>query len=284
MNDEARAGAGRHYLLGHAENELRRLDLQGALYRETTRRAFIDAGVRQGMRVLDIGCGTGDVTLTVAELVGPDGHVLGIDRGAEAIATAAAKVDALGLGHVNFEVTDLEDFERPGTFDAIVGRFVLMHQKDPASVLRHLVRSLRPGGVVAIVESWMEVLRTGGHSQPHSALYDEVVRWKSAVVGGAGADLHSGGRLRTTFADAGLEGIECRMEALVAGGSDSPYYEYVEESVRSMLPEAARLGLEGFDTSSTRGLADRLRDEVVRTRGSLLAWPVVAGRGTLPGG
>ena len=144
--------------------------------------------------------------------------MLGIDRGAEAIATAASKVDALGLGHVEFEVTDLEDFERPGEFDAIVGRFVLMHQKDPASVLRHLLRSLRPGGVVAIVESWMEVLRTGGHSQPHSPLYDEIVHWKSAVVGGAGADLHSGGRLRTTFADAGLEGIECRMEALVAGG------------------------------------------------------------------
>jgi len=270
-------GGHRHYLLGHAENELRRLDLQGALYRETTRRAFVDAGVKPGMRVLDVGCGTGDVTLTAAELVGPGGHVLGIDRGVEAIAAARAKAEALGVGHVTFEITELEDFERTGDFDAIVGRFILMHQKDPASVLRHLLRSVRPGGVVAIVESWMELLRTGGHSQPHSLLYDEIVRWKSAVVGGAGADLNSGGRLRTTFADAGLEDVECRLEALVAGGPDTPYYEYVEESVRSMLPEAARLGLEGFTEASARGLADRLRDEVARSRGSLLAWPVVAG-------
>lgn len=283
MSTEERDGGSRHYLLGHAENELRRLDLQGALYRETTRRAFVEAGVKPGMRVLDIGCGTGDVTLTVAEIVGTDGGVLGIDRGAEAIATARSKAAALGLGHVDFEVTELEDFERPAAFDAIVGRFILMHQRDPASVLRHLARSVRPRGFVSIVESWMELLRTGGHSQPHSELYEEIVRWKSAVVEGAGADLHAGGRLRTTFVDAGLECIGCRMEALVAGGPDSPYYEYVEESVRSMLPEAARLGLEGFTEATVNGLADRLRQEVVATRGSLLAWPVVAGQARVRG-
>ena len=273
----------RHYLLGHTESELRRLDLQGALYRDTTRRALIEAGVGPGMRVLDIGCGTGDVALTAAELVGPGGYVLGVDHGPQAIVTAAAKVAALGLEHVGFEVTELEDFERPLAFDAIVGRFVLMHQSDPAGVLRLLLRSVRPGGTVAIVESWMEILRTGGHSHPHSPLYDDIVRWKSAVVAGAGADLHAGGRLRATLAEAGLERIECRMEALVAGGPDSPYYEYVEQSVRSMLPEAARQGLGVFTAESARGLADRLREEVTRTRGSLLAWPVVAGRATVPG-
>ncbi len=278
------SASGRHYLLGHAENELRRLDLQGALYREATLRAFADAGLTRGMRVLDIGCGTGDVALTAAEIVGPEGHVLGIDWGEEAVATARSKTRALGLPNVAFEVTELEDFERPGAFDAIVGRFILMHQSYPARVLRHLVRSVRPGGVVAIVESWMEVLRTGAHSQPHSSLYHEIVHWKSAVVGGAGADLHAGGRLRTTFAGAGLERIECRMEALVAGGPDSPWYAYVEESVRSMLPEAARQNLGGFTAASVEGLADRLREEVVRTRGSLLAWPVVAGRAVVPRG
>ena len=278
MNDD------RHYLLGHSEHELLRLDLQGSLYREITLRAFRDAGLGEGMHVLDIGCGTGEVTLTAAEVVGVQGAVVGIDRGRDAIATARAKVaDLGGPAHlaglrnvVDFEVTDLQDFSRPQQFDAIVGRFILMHQPDPAAVLRGLLGCLRPGGRVITIESWMEVLRAGGHSQPFSSLYDQIVRWKSAVVGGAGADLQAGGRLRTTFRTAGLPDPATRLEALVAGGPDSLYYEYVEQSVRSMLPEARRLGLGGFDEGSTVGLADRLRAEVTAAHGSLMAWPAVA--------
>ena len=271
-----------HYLLGHTGHELRRLDLQGALYRPVTLRSFREAGIGAGMRVLDIGCGSGDVTLTAAELVGPTGEVLGIDRGPDAIATARAKV-AGGAGPVvHFEVTELEAFHRPEYFDAVVGRFILMHQPRPAEVLRSLLRSVKPGGVVVIVESWMELLRTGGHSEPPSPLYETIVQWKSDVVRGAGADLHAGGRLRATLRAAGLPEPTTRLEALVAGGPDSAYYEYVEQSVRSMLPEARRLGLAGFDESSTRGLADRLRDEVTAVDGSLLAWPVVAGWARLP--
>jgi len=264
-----------HYLLGHTEHELARLDLQGALYRDLTHRAFVDAGIGPGDRVLDIGCGTGDVSLTAADIVGETGYVLGIDRGDKAIATARAKTEAAGLSHVDFEVTELDDFLEPAAFDAVVGRFILMHQHHPATVLRDVCRSVRPGGVVAIIESWMEVLHTGGHSQPHSALYEEIIQWKTAVVSGAGADTQAGGRLRATFSGAGLPEPVCRLEALVAGGPDSIYYEYIEQSVRSMLPEAGRLGLDGFSDATAAGLADRLRQEVIAANGSLLAWPVV---------
>jgi SAM-dependent methyltransferase len=270
------SGDDRHYLLGHTEDELARLDLQGRLYRASTLRAFHDGGLEPGMRVLDIGCGSGDVSLTAAEVVGPEGSVLGIDRGADAVATARGKAADAGLDNVTFEQIELADFRRPASFDALVGRFILMHQRDPAAVLRSLSASVRPGGPVVVVESWMEVLRTGGHSFPHSALYDEIVRWKSAVVGGAGADLHAGGRLRTTFQGAGLPDPETRLDALVAGEEDSLYWAYVEQSVRSMLPEARRLGLTGFDEASVEGLADRLRDDVVGRKGSVLAWPVVS--------
>jgi hypothetical protein len=122
----------------------------------------------------------------------------------------------------------------------------------------------------------MDVLLTGGHSFPHSPLYDEVVRWKSAVVPGAGADLHAGARLRTVFMAAGLPSPFARMEAEIAGEADSPYYEYLALSIRSMQPEAARQGLGGLADADPDVVVARLRDEVARTGGCLVVWPVVA--------
>lgn len=274
----------RHYLLGHAESELRRLDIQGDLYRSVTRRAFREAGIGPGMRVLDIGCGTGDVSFTAAEIVAPDGLVVGIDRGEAALEAARAKARRLGLDRVDFECREIGDLDESATFDALVGRFVLMHQPDPAEALASAARAVRPGGVVVMVESYMELIRSGAHSEPRSPLYDEIVRFKCAVVRGAGADLHAGGRLRSTFRTAGLPAPTCRMEARLEGGPDSPYYAYIAESVRSMLPEAARSGVEGFTEESVADLEDRLRDEVVALGGSVVVWPVVAAYTRLPAG
>lgn len=264
-----------HYLLGHSETELRRLDIQGDLYRDITRRALVDAGIGRGMRVLDVGCGTGDVSVLAAGLVGGEGEVLGIDRGEAGIAAARAKAEQHGLDRLTFEQHEIDDFDAPGAFDALIGRFVLMHQPDPAAVLRKAVRAVRPGGIVVFVESFMALL-LGAHSHPHSPLYDRIVRFKCAVVEGAGADLHAGARLRATFLGAGLPEPLCRLETRVEGGAATPYYEYVAESVRSMLPEAERSGVEGFGPGDVDGLERRLRDEVVGLGGVLLVWPAVS--------
>lgn len=68
------------YVLGHADVEVRRLLLQGRLYNDYTEHALRLAGLRPGMRVLDIGCGPGDVSFIAARLVGPTGRVLGVGR------------------------------------------------------------------------------------------------------------------------------------------------------------------------------------------------------------
>lgn len=265
----------RPYVLGAGDRELDRLDLQGRLYRSITLGLFVRAGIGPGMRVLDVGCGSGDVSLLVGELVGPDGAVLGVDREASTVEAARARAARRGARNVSFGVADFAKPPATGAFDALVGRFVLMHQPDPAAALAGASTALRPGGVVAFVESSMSLLRDGPHSHPHSALYDDVVRWKCAVVGGAGAHLDAGMALRSTFLDAGLTEPECRLEASLQGGAASEYYRYVAESVRSMLPAARRLDVAGHDADSARDLEERLRAEVVTSGGVLVAWPVV---------
>ena len=264
------------YLLGHSGSELERLDLQGTLYRDATRRAFLDAGIEPGMSVLDIGCGTGDVSLLAAELVGPEGSVIGVDREAGAVEAARARAERRGERHVEFRAAEIGEGVRPSSVDALVGRFVLMHQPDPADALARAAEAVRPGGVIAMVESNMASLLDAPHSWPHSQLYDRVVRWKCSVVGGAGADLEAGLRLSSLFVEAGLPRPTTRLDAVVAGGAETPLYRYMAESVRSMLPTAAQLGIRGFGEADVDALADELRTEVVAGGGVLVCWPVVA--------
>lgn len=68
------------YPLGSDPTELERLDHQGTMLGPATRMLFQAAGIREGMRVLDLGCGAGDVAFVVADLVGATGEVFGIDR------------------------------------------------------------------------------------------------------------------------------------------------------------------------------------------------------------
>jgi len=86
----------RRYACGHSDRELRRLELQASLYDRITRAVLSAAGLRRGMRVLDIGCGAGDVSLLAAELVGARGFVLGVDRSAAPLATAGVRRPPLG--------------------------------------------------------------------------------------------------------------------------------------------------------------------------------------------
>src|SRR4051812_48499231 len=76
------------YALGHSDQELDRLSAQARLVDPITRQFFREAGIANGMRVLDVGTGAGDVAFLLAELVGDSGEVVGVDRAPDALAVA----------------------------------------------------------------------------------------------------------------------------------------------------------------------------------------------------
>src|SRR5215203_4677596 len=104
------------------------------------------------MRVLDVGCGTGDVTFLAADLVGPQGTVRGLDRSDDVLTTARRRAGEFGLRRVDFVAADVATAELGGPYDAIIGRQVLMYAADPGAVLRRLAAALVPGGIVAFQE------------------------------------------------------------------------------------------------------------------------------------
>ena len=106
---------------------------------EFTARLLTDSGIGAGMRVLDVGCGAGDVSLIAAGLVGAGGSVLGIDRDSAPLEAARERVAEAGLANVAFKRCDLNDLPADlGVFDAIVGRRVLMYLADPVGVVREV--------------------------------------------------------------------------------------------------------------------------------------------------
>ena len=101
---------------GIGEDEVARLELQGGVFARATRMIFAEAGIRPGMRVLDLGCGAGDSAFVAADLVGPGGSVVGLDHSPEALARARLRAGQRGLAQVQF----IEgDYPRPGAGRAV---------------------------------------------------------------------------------------------------------------------------------------------------------------------
>lgn len=73
------------YVLGHADAEVERLQLQGQILEPFTRRLIGACAIHEGMRVLELGCGVGDVSLLLAEAVGTSGRIVAVDREMRAV-------------------------------------------------------------------------------------------------------------------------------------------------------------------------------------------------------
>jgi SAM-dependent methyltransferase len=246
------------YVLGHSPAELKRLDAQGKVLRSFTERLLSDAGIGPGMRVLDAGCGTGDVSVLAAERVGPQGSVVGIDRSPEALATARARAEANGLAHLTFEEVDLTTYEAVEPYDAVVGRLILSHQPHPAAAVRQLARQVRPGGVIAFAEL---VLLDSPVSSPQRPEFLRLSAILNETLRRSGFHLDMGLRLFSVFQDAGLPAPQQWLEGVIIPGADYDRLSWPAEAMRSLVPAAERTGVVtaaeiGIDTMIERLLAE----------------------------
>jgi ubiquinone/menaquinone biosynthesis C-methylase UbiE len=191
-----------NYVLGQSDHEYERLMLQARILRPYTEKFFRAAGLAPGMRVLEVGSGMGDVALLSADIVGPGGHVLGIDRDATALDNARRRTDEQGCSSwVEFQASDLDEFAITDQFDALVGRYVLLYQPDPSSTIRSLLRSVKLGGIIVFHEFDFH----GPHaSYPPCPLFDQVNMLVGEVFRRGGAPAF-GRRLGKTFLDAGSQ-------------------------------------------------------------------------------
>ena len=284
-DEAASAQAEPEYILGHTQAELQRLVRQGEFYEHQTRLHLLEAGIAPGQRVLDFGCGAGDVSLLLSPMVGPKGRVIGVDRALEGIKTARARAHAKNLHNIEFFNADdlaLMAMHAPESFDAVVGRIVLMYQSDPVATLKRLKSLVRPGGVVMFEEAQMCLGWQGTY--PRSSVFDQIWHWVSSVCGRAGIELNAGMRLRNQLLAAGFENPRALLMGRVEGGPDSPVYEYLAETVRSMIPAILRFGIATAEEIHIETLAERLRAETLAHDGAIVASMLVGVSARTPQG
>jgi SAM-dependent methyltransferase len=267
------ASASSAYLMGHTDHERRRLALQASVLNPLTQGFLQRAGISAGMRVLDLGCGVGDVSLIAAALVGPHGHVTGIDLDDKSLAIAGSRARDNGHDHLTVEHANITDHRPQRTYDAVVGRHILIHAPDPVALLRHAVALVHPGGIVALQEY---DLSRYVPSYPALPLASRVHQLFVDLFRRATPHADIGVRLFHLMQEAGLPAPEVRGECVIDGGPDSPFYEWLAETVRSVLPSLEALGIATATELDIENLAARLREEALASRAGIVG-PMMAG-------
>jgi SAM-dependent methyltransferase len=262
------------YVLGRSEKESQRLVKQSQFMRPSTERVFRKAGIVTGMRVLDTGCGAGDVSFLVAELVGPAGSVVGIDRNPAVLDLARERAGAAGLTNVTFVESQIDAFIAAQPFDAVVGRFVLMYQADPIATLFNLSRTVKTNGLIVFQEPDFGV---GVTAWPPLALWDKVKYWSAETFRRGGVHHDIGGKLYHLFRKAGLPGPALLEHISVAGGADTrPFCENIAGIISSLVPSMEKFGIATAAEVQAETLAERLEQEICAAEAQVTYMPAVA--------
>ena len=267
MTEPAGASA---YLLGHADTEIQRLLLQGRLYNDHTEHALRLAGLRPGMRVLDVGCGPGDVSFVAARLVGATGTVLGVDAAGDVVEFARTRAAERGLATVKFEQTTVDDIA-VDEVDAVIGRLILMHLPDPISTLRHFAGLVRPGGLIAFCEFDIGAVRSVPDSPLSRVLVDAIV----GAFQGAGLDPAFGATLHTLFRQAGLGVPRLTLAAPVGTANDTEVWAYAVEVWRLLFPLAQDLGLVTDEIAEIDTLLPRMLEQAAAADAIIILPPMI---------
>jgi SAM-dependent methyltransferase len=258
------------YSLGSSDAEVARLETQAQFLREPTRLLLEASGIGPGMRVLDLGTGLGHVAAAVAEVVGPDGEVVGLDIDPHTLELARARTGH--LPHVHLVNGDVATWRDDDGFDAVVGRLILFHLADPVAVLRHHLQTVRSGGRVVMLDYDLGGIRP----EPSNPLVEQMRALVLAAFRAAGADPIIGSRLKGILTEAGADAVGGFAIAHYLAGDDPVGVGMLSGVVRSLAPVIVAHGLATEAELDLGTLSVRLV-ESLRSTGSVVVPPLLAG-------
>jgi SAM-dependent methyltransferase len=254
-------------LLGDSPAEIRHLVEQANVYAAEADELFDLIGIAAGSAVIDVGCGVLGVLDLLADRVGADGSVVGVDREPRMVEFGRELADRHGLA-VEFLQADATATGLPdGSFDLVHSRTLLLNVANPEQILGEMVRIAKPGGVVAVQEPDAAAWNC---DPPHPA-FDILHATILSAYRRTGRDFNIGRRIARMLRETGLDDVQVRATVRVTQAGE--YYQTflltIAGLVRDVIVQPAELTPDQFDSSS-----QALRAHL-ETPGTITCQPVI---------
>ncbi len=240
---------------------------------------------REGDGVLDIGCGLGDTTARIAQLVGDAGHAHGVDVAERMIETAIAEAADAGVENVSFATRDVEQTKFDQEFDYAFSRMGTMFFANPVAALRNVREALAPGGLLNMVV-WRRKLDNDWLHRAETIVeqfLDRPEEYDEPTCGPGPFSMANADTVTDVLKHAGFEGIQLKRQDLPIRTGDD--LEQAVDVVMSIGPAGEVLRLWGDRVEEIRpkvraalleGMADMARDDGVYADSSTWAVRAVA--------
>lgn len=207
QNGTGDAGSYDYSRFSKSDEEMQRLKMQATVALSLEKKIWTDVGLREGMRVLDLACGPGFISCELARTVG-SGAVVGVDISEDLIATAGQVREAEKVQNVTFSTGDVYALDLPeDSFDFVYARFLFQHLRDPDTVLENIVRVLKPGGILCVVDiddNWTSFF-------PESEAFIRFIRKAGAAQGDKGGNRMIGSHLYGLLGQAGFREVSASI-------------------------------------------------------------------------
>lgn len=267
--------ANNNYALGYSRRELERIGFQARMLNPITANMLRACGISAGKHVLDIGCGSGEVSRLAARLVGKEGRVTGVEQSPVALEHALKMNKDFEIKNIDYINDRLENIILEKSFDIVVGRAVLLFQEDVQIFLRKASQFVVPGGYLAFHE--IDDARQF-QSYPPVDLWDRTMAELLRRLREGCPQYDITQRFAREFCEAGLEMPRLSYEIPIACNNVEDLCFWAVETLSSLSHDPEKITFPDGKIVASNVLIQSLHEEIYKVRahveflGQACAW------------
>ncbi len=208
-----------NYILGTDAKAVQNLEDQQNRIAEKSFEQLRKAGLKKGMIVWDVGCGSGTMTEYLASQVGKSGHVYALDISEELLDVAKERIRKANLTNVTFILDDIKALDTSSTpkADIAFSRLVFMHMHNPKLALKKMYDLLKSGGVISLQESTMSTVHLSFSNTKIEDFYKTMI----AFANSRGGDFDLGRKLPMLCSELEFAKVEKYTSQHILNASDA---------------------------------------------------------------